>query len=432
MKLRSQLLFPLVTALALLCAVAQSAAAEEVLLDRIAAVVDQDVVMASELEERVNEIYTRLKNNGTEVPPKNVLVPQVLERLILEQIQLSRGQRAGVRISDDEVNQAIERLAESRGLSVDEMVEHAHDSGVSLRRLREQVRNEMIIKRVQEGSVNRRINVSEQEIDNFLKSEEGQQWSSPDVRLGHIILPLSAGAPRDEVAMVENKARELFEKLQDGADFKSLAIANSAGQNALQGGDLGWRKMSQLPSIFISAVKKLSPGEVSVPIRSDAGYHLLKLYERRGGDEKIVLQHHARHILIKPNEIRTEEDTKAMLEGIRADILNGADFAELARENSEDIGTAMSGGDLGWSLPGQFVPEFEKVMNDIELNEISEPFRSQFGWHIMQVTERRRQDFTEDLRRSQAENVLRRRKFEEELQIWLQEIRDEAFVDIKL
>ncbi|TNE76629.1 MAG: molecular chaperone SurA [Gammaproteobacteria bacterium] len=431
MRFRSHLLSSIFAALAVFSA-SVPATAEEVLLDQIVAVVNEDVVMASELEERVQEIYIRIKNSGTEVPPQNVLVPQVLERLILEQLQLSRGQRAGVRISDDEVNQAMQRLAQSRGMSMEDMVEQAHQSGVTLGRLREQLRNEIIIKRVQEGSVNRRINISEQEIDNFLKSEEGQQWSSPDVNLGHIILPLSAGAPRDEVAMVENKARELFEKLQAGADFKNLAIANSAGQNALQGGDLGWRKTAQLPSIFITAVEKLSPGEVSVPIRSDAGYHILKLYDRRGGGEKIVLQHHARHILIKPNEIRTEDETKAMLEGIRADILNGANFAELAKENSEDIGTAMAGGDLGWSLPGQFVPEFEETMNNIELNQVSEPFRSQFGWHILQVTERRQQDFSEDLRRRQAENVLRHRKFEEELQIWLQEIRDEAFVDIKL
>ncbi|TNF01919.1 MAG: molecular chaperone SurA [Gammaproteobacteria bacterium] len=431
MRLRSNL-FSFFAMLAVISGACAPTVAEEVLIDSIAAVVDEDVVMASELDERVREIYIRMKDSNTQIPPGDVLIPQVLERLILERIQLSRGQRAGVRISDDEVNQSIARLAQSRGMTVDQMVEHAHQNGISLRRLRDQIRTEMIIKRVQEGLVNRRINVSEQEIDNFLKSEEGQQWSSPDVNLGHIILPLSAGAPRDEVAMVENKARELFEQLQGGADFRSIAIANSSGQNALQGGDLGWRKTTQLPTIFITAIDKLLPGEVSVPIRSDAGYHILKLYDRRGGSERIVLQHHVRHILIKPNEIRTEEDTKAMLEGIRADVMNGADFAELARENSEDIGTALAGGSLGWSVPGQFVPEFEETMNNIGLNDVSEPFRSQFGWHILQVTERRRQDFSEDLRRSQAKNILHQRKFEEELQIWLQEIRDEAFVDIKL
>ena len=245
-------------------------------------------------------------------------------------------------------------------------------------------------------------------------------------------MPLSSGASREDVAEVEQKVRGLYEQLQNGADFKSLAIAHSGAQDALQGGDLGWRKTTQLPSIFVNAVDKLSPGEVSMPIRSDAGYHLLKLYDRRGGGEQIVQQHKVRHILLKPNEIRSEDDTRTMLEGMRADILGGADFAELARKHSEDIGTALGGGDLGWSLPGQFVPEFEQIMGSIDTMAISEPFRTQFGWHILQVTERRRQDFSDEIQQRQAENIIRRRKFDEEQQIWLREIRDEAFVDIKL
>ncbi len=408
------------------------ASSEEIALDHIVAVVDDDVVMASELEKRVADIYARLKNSETEIPEESVLVPQVLERLILERLQLNRAQRMGIRISDEEVTQAMERMAESREQTVAQMIEDARQSGIDLTSLRQQLRNEITINRVQESAVNRRIYISEQEVNNFLASEEGQQWSSPDVNLGHILLPLSSGASREDVAEVEQKVRNLYEQLQNGADFKSLAIANSGAQDALQGGDLGWRKTTQLPSIFVSAVDKLSPGEVSMPIRSDAGYHLLKLYDRRGGGEQIVQQHKVRHILLKPNEIRSEDDTRTMLEGMRADILGGADFAELARKHSEDIGTALGGGDLGWSLPGQFVPEFEKIMGSLDTMAISEPFRTQFGWHILQVTERRRQDFSDEIKRRQAENIIRRRKFDEEQQIWLREIRDEAFVDIKL
>ncbi|WP_438951421.1 peptidylprolyl isomerase [Porticoccus sp.] len=413
-------------------ALALPASSEEVALDHIVAVVDDDVVMASELEERVADIYARLKNSDTEIPSEDVLIPQVLDRLILERLQLSRAQRMGVRISDEEVSQAMERMAESRKQTVAEMVEDAHRSGIDPTSLRQQLRNELLINRVQESAVNRRIYISEQEVNNFLVSEEGQQWSSPDVNLGHILLPLSSGAPREDVARVEQKARELYEELQNGADFKSLAIANSGAQDALQGGDLGWRKTTQLPGIFVSAVDKLAPGEVSMPIRSDAGYHLLKLYDRRGGDEQIVQQHKVRHILLKPNEIRSEDDTKAMLENMRADIINGADFAEIAKKHSEDIGTSLGGGDLGWSLPGQFAPQFEETMTSIDTLDVSEPFRTQFGWHILQVTERRRQDFSDEIKRRQAENIIRRRKFDEELQIWMREIRDEAFVDIKL
>ena len=408
------------------------ASSEEIPLDHIVAVVDDDVVMASELEKRVADIYARLENSETEIPAESVLIPQVLERLILERLQLNRAQRMGIRISDEEVTQAMERMAESREQTVAQMIEDARQSGIDLTSLRQQLRNEITINQVQERAVNRRIYISEQEVDNFLASEEGQQWSSPDVNLGHILLPLSSGASREDVAEVEQKVRGLYEQLQNGADFKSLAIAHSGAQDALQGGDLGWRKTTQLPSIFVSAVDKLSPGEVSMPIRSDAGYHLLKLYDRRGGGEQIVQQHKVRHILLKPNEIRSEDDTRTMLEGMRADILGGADFAELARKHSEDIGTALGGGDLGWSLPGQFVPEFEQIMGSIDTMAISEPFRTQFGWHILQVTERRRQDFSDEIQRRQAENIIRRRKFDEEQQIWLREIRDEAFVDIKL
>ncbi len=432
MSIRSKIIKRL-SATALAAAFSLPIAAEEVLLDRIVAIVNDDVVMASELESRVQDIYFRLEESGTKAPPQNVLVPQVLDRLILERLQLMLGQRAGIRFSDAELNQAMERLAKSKGTSIDGLVERAHQRGIKLAGLRQQIREEMIISKVQEGSLNRRISITEQEIENFLNSAEGRSWSSPDVNLGHILLSLSAGAPRDEVASVEQKIRDIYNQIQSGADFKSLAVANSAGQNALKGGDLGWRKTAQLPSLFITAIETLSPGQTSEPIRSNAGYHLLKLYERRGGSNtQLVKQHNVRHILLSPNEIRSDEETQAVLDDIRTEIINGGDFAELAKQHSEDIATALAGGSLGWSIPGKFVPTFEKTMNKIAVNEVSQPFRTQFGWHIVQVTERRNQDFSEDIKRSQASQILKQRKFQEELQVWQQEIRDEAFIEIKL
>ncbi len=404
--------------------------AEEVLLDQIVAVINDEVVMSSELQSRANEIYSQLQQSGTEIPPREALVSQVLERLILERIQLLKGRRIGIRFSDAEVNQAMEGMAKRQNMTLSEMVEKAHQSGTKLSAVRQRVRNELIIGRVQEGSMNRRINITEQTIDNFLNSEEGRSWTSPDVNLGHILLPLSAGAPRDEVTHIQEKILDLYNQAQGGTDFQSLAIANSAGQNALKGGNLGWRKTAQLPSLFITALQDLSPGQISEPIRSDAGYHLLKLYERRGGSQ-VVEQHNVRHILLSPSEIRSDEETLAAINKLRKEIQEGKDFASVAKKHSEDIGSAMSGGGLGWSVPGQFVPQFEKTMNTIDLNQVSEPFSSQFGWHILQVTERRKQDFTEDIKRSQARNIIKQRKFQEELQIWLQEIRDEAFVEIK-
>ena len=428
----SRKFFQRISVATLLVALALPITAEEILLDKIIAVINDEVVMASELESRAAEIYRRLQESGTQTPSRDVFIPQVLEQLILERIQLLKGRQAGIRFSNAEVNQSIENMAKRQNITMTELVEKAHNSGTKLSTLRQRIRNEMIINRVQEGSINRRISITEQAVENFLNTEEGRSWSSPDVALGHILLALSAGAPRDEVTRVQEKILAIYTQAQNGEDFKSLAIANSSGQKALQGGDLGWRKAAQLPDLFITAIEDLSPGQVSEPIRSDAGYHLLKLYGRRGGSGQLVLQHHVRHILLSPSEIRSDEETLDEINKLRVELQAGKDFAAAAKKHSEDIGSAMSGGSLGWSVPGQFVPKFEETMGAIEIGQISEPFHSQFGWHILQVTERRKQDFSDEIKRSQSKNILKQRKFQEELQIWLQEIRDEAFVEIKL
>jgi len=413
------------------CLVASPTLAQFKLLDTIVAVVDTDVVMNSELQRRMDNIYQRLAENGTEAPPPELLRPQVLERLIVERIQLNMALRAGVRISDTELNAAITRMAKAQGLTFEQLVESLHQSGMTLTEIKADIRNEMMLNQVQQSQVNRRIYISEQEINNFLASEEGKLWSSPDLNLGHILLSLPAGAGKDEVAATQKKAEDILARLAAGEDFKSLAVAYSAGQNALSGGDLGWRKAAQLPDIFTSAIADLEPGQVSQPIRSDAGIHLLKLYERRGSTKQLLQQKKVSHILLIPNEIRPDADTEAQIEALRQRIIDGEDFAAVAKASSEDISTALSGGDLGWSLPGKFVPEFEQVLNATDPGAISESFRSPFGWHILKVSEQREQDFSDEIRRNQAQNILRQRKFQEELQIWLQEIRDEAFVEIK-
>jgi len=409
-----------------------SAHSEIKVLDSVAAVVDDDVVMLSELNERVDTIITRISQSGTEPPPREVLVPQVLERLIQERIQVAMAMRARIRISDEELNQAVARIARQQNMTTEQFVEAARRDGMPIHMIKEQIMMEMMIAQVQQSQVNSRIFVSEQEITNFLASEEAQMWSSPEVLLGHILLPLSAGASQEEFEATQAKASTIVAQLREGADFRQMAMTYSGDQAALSGGDLGWRHTSQLPEVFIPVVSRLEVGEVSDSIRSDAGIHILKLYERRGAEKQLINQNFVRHILLKPNEIRDDEMTRQEIEKIAEQIRAGADFAEMAREHSEDIGSALSGGELGWSLPGRFVPQFEAVMNEIPLNEISEPFRSQFGWHILQVTERRNQDFSDEIKRAQAENILRQRKFDEELQIWLQEIRDKAYVEIKI
>jgi peptidyl-prolyl cis-trans isomerase SurA len=420
-----------VLAAVLLTAFSITASAQLEILDKVVAVVDEDVVLESEVQRRLATIYNQIKQSGTQPPPQDILVQQVLERLISERLQLNMGYNAGIRITDTELNDAMARIATGNQLTMEQYIEQIHASGSTLANVRDEIRDEMILMRVQQGQVMRRIRISNQELDNFLNSEEGRFMTSPDVNVGHILLPVPSGKSSDEVNAILQRAQSLLSEAQNGTDFRQLAIANSADQTALQGGDLGWRKMAQLPGVFIEAVEKLDIGQISDPIRSDAGYHLIKLYERRGGGEQLIEQHFARHILIKPNEIRDEATAVSQLKELRERIKEGEDFALLAKEFSEDPGSALNGGELGWSTPGMFVPEFEQTMGSIELNEVSAPFLSQFGWHILQVTERRKQDFSENITRNRAQNLLRQRKYEEELQVWLQEIRDEAFVEVK-
>lgn len=412
-------------------ALSLGATAQVQILDKVIAIVDDDVVLQTELDARLAVIYAQIQASGTQAPPQDILVQQVLERLISERLQLNIAYNAGVRITDEEVNQAMARIAANNKLSMEEYIAKIHSEGGTVANVREDIRNEISIMRVQQGKVMRRIQISEQELDNFLNSEEGRFLTSPDVNVGQILLSVPTGASNDEIDSIMDRAKDLLEQINNGTDFRQLAIANSADQSALQGGDLGWRKMAQLPGVFIDAVEQLELNEVSEPIRSAAGFHLLKLYERRGGGERLVEQHFARHILIKPNQIRDEQATISQLNELRDRALAGEDFGDLSKEFSEDPGSALKRGELGWSTPGMFVPEFEDTMNSIALNEISEPFSSQFGWHILQVTERRNEDFSSTILRNNAANMLRQRKYEEELQVWLQEIRDEAFIEIK-
>jgi peptidyl-prolyl cis-trans isomerase SurA len=405
--------------------------AEVVLLDRVAAIVDDNIVLQTELEQRTANILRQIQQSGTEPPAADIVKKQVLERLILERLQLNIGDKAGVRIADQEIDQTIARIAASKNISVEDYIAQIHASGETMAKIRQEIANEMIIMQVQQGTVMRGIQISEQELNNFLNSEEGKLVTSPDVLIGQILLSAPSTATVDELESIKNKLSEITQQLAEGADFKQLAIANSDDQSALEGGDLGWRKLAQLPLLFSESLENLEPGQISEPIRSGAGFHLLKLYERKGGGEELVEQHFARHILLMPNQIRDEQQTIELLENIRTQIIDGADFSKLAKQHSKDPGSALKGGSLGWSTPGLFVPEFEQTMGSIALNEVSAPFKSQFGWHILQVTERRMQDFSDDILRNRADNLLRQRKYSEELQVWQQKLRDEAYIEIK-
>ena len=418
----------------LLCALAltaSSAHAEPKLIDSIAAIVDNQIILESTLADRLAVITARAQGSKMALPDMVTLQEQVLEHLIVEQLQVQMAHRYGVTLDDAETNNVINNMMSENGLSEAQFNAQLAMEGLTIKTLRERIERDMLIQNIQRGLVSQRITVSDLEIDNFLKSAEAQFWLSPEYHLGHILIALPQSASEADILASKEKAETLYQKASKGAVFAELAIANSKGPNALKGGDLGFRKTSDLPSLFAQIAPELEAGGVSKPARSAAGFHIIKLYEIRGEESQVIKQSLARHILIKPSAILTDEQAEKKLTKIRQEILDGTDFAKLAKEHSEDIGSMLAGGDLGWSSPGQFVPAFEKAMAENAVGEISAPFRSRFGWHILQVQEQRDEDMTEAVVRNKARNILTNRRFEDELQVWLRELRDEAFVEFK-
>ena len=425
----SDCLRPLLLGAALLAATAQ---ADVRPLDRVVAIVDNDVVMQSQLDARLREVQQTIGKRGGALPPEHVLSQQVLERLIIENIQLQIGDRSGIRITDEELNQAMGTIAQRNGMSLEQFRQALARDGLSYADARDQVRREMIISRVRQRRVAERIQVTDLEVQNFLASDLGKMQLSEEFRLANILIPVSEGASSSEIQAADRQARELYQQLQQGADFAQLAISRSASETALEGGEMGWRKAGQLPPPFDSMVSALSPGEVTEPLRTPGGFIILKLLEKRGGDTQVRDEVHVRHILIKPSEIRSAEETRRLVERLYQRIVAGEDFAELAKSYSEDPGSALNGGDLNWIDPNALVPEFRQVMSETASGELSKPFQTQFGWHVLQVMGRRATDSSAQFREQQAANLLRNRKYDEELQAWLRQIRDEAYVETKL
>jgi peptidyl-prolyl cis-trans isomerase SurA len=403
-------------------------AATEV-IDQVVAIVDDDIIMASELRERVAAVTNNLDARGIEAPPNNELIQDTLDRLILESIQLQKGGRAGVRIPDEQLNQAVSRIAAQNNMTLEQFQQALEQRNQSYNGMREQIRREMIIQRVQAGNVNQRIQITDQEVGNFMGTQEGQSLTQPQYHVLHALLALKPDASESKIAAARAQVNQAMQRIRGGEPFKQ-AINASNRPYPLTGGDLGWRKLDDLPSIFSAIVPQLTPGETADPILSDSGFHLVYLEEVRGA-EQVVTQTKARHILIKPSEIMTDEQAGELVSELRARALAGEDFSELAREYSDDIGSAQEGGELGWTNPGEMVPEFEAAMASAPPGQISEPVQTQFGWHIIAVEGRREQDMTDQATRAKAMDYVHQRKYEEELDAWLQQIRDEAFVDIK-
>ncbi len=429
MKTKLHKLFSL-AALSLLIP-SQTVLAEAVPLDRIAAVVNDGIVMQSELDQRVAIVKEQLQSKNTRLPADNILRSQVLNRLVLESIQKQLAAQQGIRISDSQLNAAISNIAQSNNMTLEQFRDALLAEGRDYNAAREQIRNEMLLQSVQQNLVNRRIRVSAQEIENFMSSEDGQSQISAEYLLGHILVAVPSQASPEMIQKAELEASALYKKLKEGADFTEIAIANSDAPNALKGGDLGWRKVAELPEVIGKSVRNLAKGEFSKPIRSPSGFHIFLAKDQRGGNVQLVEQRLVSHILIKPSEIRTPAQARRQINEIYNRIKKGESFSDLAQEFSDDPASGSEGGSLGWTQDGQMVPEFEQVMNALPIGTLSQPFESRFGWHILTVLDKRTENMAEQMQESRARSAIRKRKFNEELSTWLREIHSQAYIEVK-
>ena len=411
---------------------AQAPRARVTLVDRIVAVVNSEVITQNELQQQIEASLGELRRRGTPIPAREALEKQVLDRIITERVQLQFAKETSTRVDELELDRTITRIAEANKLSLAEFRSRLEVDGISFAKFREDLRKEILISRIREREVDSRINIADSEIENFLLEQKDAAEAQGEVRLGHILVRVPEQASPDQIERARARAQEVVAKLGQGGDFAQLAAAYSDAPDGLKGGDMGWRAHDRLPELFAETVVKMKIGEVSGVLRSPAGFHVLRVFERRGGSAPLMTeQSRVRHILVRTNELTSEEEAKRKLVLLRERIVNGTDFAELARLQSDDS-SAARGGDLGWISPGDTLPEFERVFLGLKLMEVSEPVKTQFGWHLIQVLERRTSDVSGDRRRLEARKVLRDRRSDEAYQDWLRQMRDRAYVEYRL
>ena len=409
------------------------AAPRAVEVDRIVAVVNSEVITSLQLRARIEQAKRQLARQGVELPPDNVLERQLLERLIVERAQVQLAQETSLRVDDATLERAIERIAGNNKLSVEQLRAALEKDGVAWNRFRDEIRTEILLTRLREREVDSRVVVTDAEIDNFIANNP-DAFSGQEFSVAHILLRTPEGATPQQIEAVARRAEQVMTRLRSGEDFARVAAEVSDAPDGLSGGALGWRPLDRLPGLFADAVRRMQPGETSPILRSAAGLHIVRLVERRGGGAEAVQQleqTRARHILIKTSEVLSDTDAEARLLAIRERVVNGADFGELAKASSADL-SAAKGGDLGWLNPGDTVPEFERAMNALQAGEVSPPVRSPFGWHLIQVMERRVQDVTDERKRSAARQALRERKAEQAYEDWVRQLRDSTYVDYRL
>jgi peptidyl-prolyl cis-trans isomerase SurA len=402
------------------------------LLDRIAAVVNDGLVLKSELDAQMQAVSKRLQEQKVEMPSQSVLKQQVLDRLILQEIEAQHAKRVGLTVSDEQLNGALQEIATRNKIPFDQLPTALAAQGVDYKSYRESMRRELTLNTLRQRDVIAHISVSPHELEQYLAREKTQA-ANDEFNVSHILISLPEAATPQQLEEMTKKANDIASRASKGEDFAQLAIANSNSQTALEGGALGWKKGSQLPQFILDMVVKLKPGEVSQPVRTPSGFHIVKLNEVRSGEAQIIVnQIHVRHILMKTNELDDDETVRQKLLKLRERILAGEDFAGIASTTSADPGSAPDGGDLGWTGPGTFVPEFDKAIADLKVNEISQPFKTRYGWHIVQMLGTRTYDSTDDVRRQKAFAAIRESKADEETELWLRRLRDEAFVEVKM
>ncbi|HEY5101907.1 MAG TPA: peptidylprolyl isomerase [Steroidobacteraceae bacterium] len=407
-------------------------ATKGVLLDRVAAVVNDGVVLSSELDEQVGAVTERMRAQKLELPPQNVLRQQVLERLVLEQIELQRAEKAGMKIPDEALNNALQEVAQQNHIALSKLPEALAAQGIDYPSYRISMRKELTLSLLRQRDVLQRISITPREIDQYLEKQKNAPSAASEYNVSHILIAVPQAATPNELETAGKRADEVYERAKAGEDFGKLAVAFSNSQDALEGGALNWRKGTELPTFLTDTVLKLKPGEVAQPLRTPTGFHIVKLNEMRGANQQVMVnQIHVRHILMKTNELADDATVRQKLSDVRARILKGEDFAGLAKTTSEDPGSASDGGDLGWTGPGTFVPEFEQTVEGLKDKEISEPFKTQFGWHIVQLLGKREFDNTDELKRKHAVDAIRASKADEETELWLRRLRDEAFVEFR-
>ena len=408
------------------------AANEPIALDRIVAVVNDEVITRMELDRESRMATEQLRRQGTPLPARDILEKQLLERMITKRALLQFAKQNGMRVSDSELDSAVDRIAQENKMTTVALRETVERDGIGFDRFREDVRGEMLVARLRDREVESRIMVGDSEIQSFLRTQDNQGEKIDEYNLTHILVTVPEQATPDEVKQRCARADTALAQLRQGLDFRQVAASFSDAPDALQGGSMGWRPAARLPTIFLDALKNMKVGQVSDLLRSPNGFHILKLMDKRGNNTPVIVtQTHARHILIRLNEVVSENDARNRLNSLKDRITNGADFGELARLQSDDT-SAVRGGDLGWVTPGDVVPEFERAMDALKLGQVSDPFKSPFGWHIVQVLERREQDMSKDRERLAARQAIRQRKSEEQWQEWVRQQRDKSYVEYHL